>query len=230
MLSKIQILVIVSCLFPFKMTNSKAMEKLTKGLHNFQENVFPIQKEFFTALAHGQNPKILFISCSDSRIDPTLITSSGPGDLFVLRNAGDIVPWYSAGGGEAATIEYAVRELKVEHIIVCGHSHCGAVQAAFNTNKLSGQSVLESWINTYIKPTLTFVEKNYKGLNHKALSDVLLQEHVLKQLENLSTHPSVVQAIKNHTLTLHAWIYIFEDGDIYSFDRKKGRFEHIKHY
>lgn len=105
------------------------MQKLIEGLHQFQNSVFGTQRELFERLAHGQTPETLFITCSDSRINPNLLTQTEPGELFILRNAGNIVPPYSTSqGGEAATIEFAVAGLNVRDIIICGHSHCGAMK------------------------------------------------------------------------------------------------------
>ena len=105
------------------------MQKLIHGLHHFQTALFGSQRELFERLAEGQSPEVLFITCSDSRINPNLLTQTEPGELFILRNAGNIVPPYGAvQGGEAATIEFAVAGLGVKDIIVCGHSHCGAMK------------------------------------------------------------------------------------------------------
>ncbi len=206
------------------------MEKLIKGLHKFQTEVFPIQKNFFQDLTKGQSPEILFVSCSDSRINPNLVTSADPGDLFIVRNAGNIIPPNGSGGGEAATLEFAISQLKVKDIIVCGHSHCGAIEATFYLDKLVDQPNLKTWINNYMVPTLDFVHHNYQDLDAPSLMDILLQEHVLQQLENLKTYDVVTQAIKNQKLTLHAWIYQFENGDIFSFNQQDGQFERIKHF
>jgi carbonic anhydrase len=206
------------------------MEKLIKGLHNFQTKVFPIQKNFFQNLAKGQDPDILFISCSDSRINPHLVTSADPGDLFILRNAGNIIPPYGSGLGEAATIEFAVHELKVKDIIICGHSHCGALKASFDVSKLDEQPNLKKWITENIVPTLELVQKNYPDMDENALMNILAQEHVLQQIENLKTHPVIADAIEKNELNLHAWMYIFESGDIFSFNIQEGQFKLIKHF
>lgn len=206
------------------------MKKLIKGLHKFQTEIFSINKNFFQELTKGQTPDILFITCSDSRISPHLVTSANPGDLFILRNAGNIIPICGSGGGEAATIEFAVNELKVKHIIVCGHSHCGAIAAVRHVDQMENQPNLQAWIRTNIAPTLALVQNNYPNLDENSLLNVLLQEHVLQQLENLKTHTAVTHALKNHELTLHAWIYKFEDGDIFSFNQQEGQFERIKHF
>lgn len=206
------------------------MKKLIKGLHKFQTEVFPIQKDFFHDLTKGQSPEILFISCSDSRINPNLVTSADPGDLFILRNAGNIIPTYAIQNSEAATIEFAVCELQIQHIIICGHSHCGALEATLHPDELIDQPSLSYWLNTNISPTLKMIHENYKNLTHAALMDILLQEHVLQQIENLKTHPVVNKAIANHMLTLHAWLYEFEHGDIFAFNIYNGQFELIKHF
>ena len=207
------------------------MKKLIKGLHKFQKEVFSIQKNFFQNLAKGQTPEILFITCSDSRINPHLVTSADPGDLFILRNAGNIIPPYSNNtNGEAATIEFAVGQLKVKDIIICGHSYCGAIEATFNLDKIKNQPILKSWLENNILPTLNLVNKNYQTLDRESLLDILLQEHVLQQIENLKTYPIINQAIAENKLSLHAWIYKFEEGDIYSYNSQEGQFENIKHY
>lgn len=206
------------------------MKKLIKGLHKFQTEVFPIQKNFFQELTKGQNPDILFISCSDSRINPHLVTQADPGDLFLLRNAGNIIPTYGSSVGEAATIEFAVCELKVKDVIICGHSHCGAIKAACDVDALENQPNLQTWINDNIVPTLHLVQKNYPELDSESFADILLQEHVLQQMENLKTHPVIQHAIEKQELTLHAWVYTFESGDIFSFNPQEGQFELVKHF
>jgi carbonic anhydrase len=205
------------------------MKKLISGLHKFQTEVFPIQKDFFQKLVEGQEPEILFVTCSDSRINPTLVTSADPGDLFILRNAGNIIPPYSIPSGEAATIEFAINQLKVEHLIICGHSHCGALNAAPHLDSLKNQHQLHAWIDQNVSPTLALVNKSYHELDAVSFASILLQEHVLKQIENVKTHPAVNRAIDKGLLTLHAWIYRFEEGNIYSFNQNDGQFELIKH-
>lgn len=205
------------------------MKKLIRGLHKFQTEVFPIQKDFFQKLTEGQEPEILFVTCSDSRINPTLVTSADPGDLFILRNAGNIIPPYSIPSGEAATIEFAITQLKVQHLIICGHSHCGALDAAIHLNSFKNQRQLYAWIEENVSPTLALIHKNYKELDATSLANILLQEHVLKQIENVKTHPVVMDAIDKNSLTLHAWIYRFEEGNIYSFNPHDEQFGLIKH-
>ena len=119
------------------------MQKLIEGIHQFQRESFLPLKGLFEQLSKGQHPETLFITCSDSRIDPNLLTRSKPGDLFILRNAGNIIPPHGAGsGGEAATIEFAVAALGVKDIIICGHSHCGAVQGLLQPEQVASLPAL----------------------------------------------------------------------------------------
>ena len=122
------------------------MQKLIQGIHQFQENVFRSQQDLFERLSQGQSPEALFITCSDSRINPNLITMTNPGDLFILRNAGNIIPPYgAANGGEGATIEFAIAALGVQDIIVCGHSHCGAMKGLLYQETLEDLPATRAW-------------------------------------------------------------------------------------
>lgn len=203
------------------------MKKLIKGLHKFQKEVFPLKKNYFEELSKGQKPEVLFITCSDSRINPNLFTSTGPGDLFILRNAGNIIPAYGADASEAATIEFAVAGLGVENIIVCGHSHCGAIEAAIHPEKMEKLPSFSNWVTHNISPTLDLIKKNYPSLDSSSLLNILLQENVLKQVENLKTHPAVSERMQKNKVSIHAWIYKIDDGQIFSFNTQEEQFEII---
>ena len=137
------------------------MDKIIRGVHEFQSQIFGTQKELFERLSGGQSPEALFITCSDSRIDPSLITQTSPGEIFVLRNAGNIVPPYGAStGGEAAAVEFAVAGLGVRDIIVCGHSQCGAVAGLLNPEKLTGLPTVPTWLG-HASSTQRVVEEKY---------------------------------------------------------------------
>src|SRR5689334_15809030 len=147
------------------------MKKLLDGIHRFQSGVFGAQKELFTRLSKGQDPDALFITCSDSRINPNLITQTQPGDLFILRNAGNIIPPFgAANGGEGATIEFAIAGLGVKDIIVCGHSLCGAVKGLLNLESIKKLPSVVSWLS-HAEATRRIVEENYidAGLNAEEL-------------------------------------------------------------
>ena len=200
------------------------MQKLLDGLHHFQRSIFSSQQELFERLAHGQSPETLFITCSDSRINPNLITQTEPGELFILRNAGNIVPPHGAShGGEAATIEFAVAALGVRDIILCGHSHCGAMKGLLDDTLVAGTPAVRQWL-THAESTRRVMRENYASLEGAALISACVQENVLAQLENLRTHPSVAARLARGQITLHGWVYKIETGEVFAFDPALGQF------
>lgn len=200
------------------------MQKLIQGLHQFQDHVFSSQRELFERLAHGQQPEALFITCSDSRINPNLLTQTGPGELFILRNAGNIIPPHgAANGGEGATIEFAVAALGVKDIIVCGHSHCGAVKGLLKPESLTEMPAVAAWLS-HAEATRRIVKENYSHLSGDACLTAAIEENVLVQLENLRTHPSVASRLARRELKLHGWVYNFERGEVFAYDHEAGQF------
>lgn len=200
------------------------MEKLVKGVHAFQNEVFRPEREMFERLAKGQSPETLFITCSDSRISPNLLTATAPGELFILRNAGNVVPPVTcAPGGEAATIEYAVSVLEVQDIIICGHSFCGAIDALLSPEKMESLPAVRAWL-AHAEETKRIVEESYEGLSYQALVNVAVQENVLVQIEHLKTLPCVERRLADGTLGLHAWVYVIETGKVCAYDRDSGQF------
>ncbi len=201
------------------------MQKLVKGIHQFQSNIFSTQRRLFERLAKGQNPEALFITCSDSRINPNLLTQTEPGELFILRNAGNIVPPYGAVmGGEAATIEYAVSVLKVKDIIVCGHSLCGAMSALLHPEQAERLSAVRAWL-AHGEATARIIRENYQHIqDENSLLTATVEENVLVQLENLRTHPSVAAALARGDVKLHGWVYKFQSGEVFAFDAEEGQF------
>lgn len=201
------------------------MQKLIEGLHHFQTTVFGTQQELFERLAHGQSPETLFITCSDSRINPNLLTQTQPGELFILRNAGNIVPPYGAGsGGEAATIEFAVAGLNVKDIILCGHSHCGAMQGLLKPPSREDFPALSQWL-THAELTRRVVQEAYPDRDGPDRLNVTIQENVLAQMENLRTHPVVASGLARGTLKLHGWVYKIETGEVFAYQPGSGQFE-----
>lgn len=201
------------------------MQKLVQGIHHFKDQVFTSQEKMFKRLAKGQNPLALFITCSDSRIDPNLLTQTDPGELFILRNAGNIVPPYGAGhGGEAATIEYAVAVLKVKDVIICGHSLCGAMTALLEEEQTKSLPAVRAWLG-HAEATRRIILENYEHIPEgKARLLATIEENVLVQLENLRTHPSVAAAVARQDLALHGWVYKFETGQVFSFSSEREQF------
>jgi len=202
-----------------------AIQKLVEGVHHFQSRVFQAHEELFERLAKGQNPETLFITCSDSRIDPNLITHTEPGDLFVVRNAGNIVPAYGTTvGGELATIEFALTGLEVRHIVVCGHTHCGAVKGLLQPELLEGMPLMAEWLK-HAESARRIVLAMYPKLSGEALRQVATEENVLTQLENLQTHPAVAVALAQGKLNLHGWVYDIEEGEIYAYEPSVCQFQ-----
>ncbi len=206
------------------------MQKLITGIHQFQCSAFRPMKELFERLAHVQNPETLFITCSDSRIDPNLLTQSQPGDLFILRNAGNIVPPHgAAAGGEAATIEFAVVGLGVKDIIVCGHSHCGAMHGLLKPELVERFPALRSWL-THAETTRRIIEENYQSLDGERLVTAAVEENVLVQLENLRTLPAVAARLVKGDLHVHGWVYKIETGEVFAYDPESGQFVPLAEY
>ncbi len=197
------------------------MQRLMEGLQKFQRDVFPQKRELFERLAQGQQPSTLFITCADSRVSPDLFTQSEPGEIFVIRNAGNIVPAYRLpAGGVTASIEFAVAVLKVRHIIICGHTDCGAMKGLLHPEKLTNVPAVADWLNQ-AQATRRLVLDNYGGHDDAALVDATIKENILVQLQNLQTHPSVLSGLAAGSLRLYGWIYNIGTGSVESFDAAK---------
>ena len=205
------------------------MQKLIDGIHHFQQSIFGSQQELFKRLAHGRSPETLFITCSDSRISPNLITQTEPGELFILRNAGNIVPPHGASnGGEAATIEFAVAALGVRDIIICGHSHCGAMKGLLDETLVADTPAVRQWL-THADAARRTVQQNYADLEGASLISACVQENVLTQLENLRTHPAVAARLARGQLNLHGWVYKIETGQVFAYDPTLEQFAALTH-
>jgi carbonic anhydrase len=209
------------------------MKKIVDGLFTFQREVFPRRMTEFQRLASGQSPEVLFITCSDSRIVPDLLTQTNPGDLFICRNAGNIVPSHGdVNGGVSATIEYAVMALGVRDIVVCGHTDCGAMKAVLDPSLVGSMPNVASWLR-HADAARQVVAENYKHLTGKELLEAAIQENVLAQIDNLKTHPSVAARLRRGDLKLHGWVYDIGRGAVSAWSAEQGRFvslEDLPHY
>lgn len=205
------------------------MQNLINGLYEFQNNGFSKYKELFETLAGGQTPSALFITCSDSRVNPNLLTDSDPGDLFVLRTAGNIIPPYDNSlGGEAATIEYAVQVLKIRDIIICGHSQCGAMGGLLAPDSITELPAVKAYLE-HAQSCLSAVEKKHNQIADKDTRLArTIEENVLLQFENIATHPSVAAAIGRGELKLHGWVYQFETGQVSAYNPNDDAFQLIR--
>jgi carbonic anhydrase len=200
------------------------VERLIEGHKHFLSAVFPNRKHQFQLLADRQAPAYLFITCSDSRIVPDLILGTGPGDLFITRNAGNVVPvGANEVDGVTATIEYAVEVLKVKHAILCGHSDCGALKAALDRKGLEKLPKARRWLS-HVEGAFTHRQPlNPADSEHAELAS-LIRGNVVAQLHNLRAQPSVARAVMEGRLEVHGWYYDILTGRIESWDEQQRRF------
>jgi carbonic anhydrase len=202
------------------------MRKLLKGLHKFQSSYFPANQEIFEQLAEGQKPRVLFITCSDSRIVPHLITQSGVGELFVIRNAGNLVPPFgAANGGEGAAIEYAIHVLGIEQVIICGHSNCGAMKGLLKLEKLRTEMPLVyEWLQ-HAESTRRLIQENYADIKGEELLAITMAENVVTQIENLKTYPVIRSKLHQNKMSIYGWIYDIETGEVLAYNPETDEFE-----
>ena len=202
------------------------MRKLLKGLHKFQSSYFPANHEVFEELADGQKPRVLFITCSDSRIVPHLITQSGVGELFVVRNVGNLVPPFgAANGGEGAAIEYAIHALGIEQVIICGHSNCGAMKGLLQIEKLRTEMPLvHEWLR-HAESTRRLIQENYADVEGEELIAITMAENVVTQIENLKTYPVIRSKLHQNKMSIYGWIYDIETGEVLTYNPETDDFE-----
>jgi len=194
------------------------MDRLIEGHKRFLAEVFPGRRAQFHLLAEGQSPEWLFITCSDSRVLPDLILGTGPGDLFITRNAGNVVPITSQDvDGVTATIEYAIEVLKVKSAILCGHSDCGALKAALDQEGLERMPKARRWLSHVDAAFAHRQPLNPADGEHAELAS-LIRGNVVAQWLNLKAQPAVVRAVKEGRLTVHGWYYDILSGRIEEYD------------
>ena len=205
------------------------MRKLINGIVEFRRNVRDGYKEAFGKLATGQSPDTLFIACSDSRVVPNTFASTNPGDLFVVRNVGNIIPPSSAEGisnsdeSEVAAIEYAINFLKVKDIIVCGHSECGAMRAIVAGRNTIDMAHMASWLR-HGEEAFARVNNGLALDKNLEIHNQLSQLNVLLQIDNIKSYPVVKKRIQEKSLAIHGWWFDIAKADVYTYDKSKNRF------
>jgi len=200
------------------------MPSFAAGVVRFQNEVFPEKKDFFEKLSKGQSPEALFITCSDSRIETAMITQTNPGELFICRNAGNIVPPHVMHtGGMTASIEFAAAALKVPHIVVCGHTECGAMNGAMNPEGLNELPHVREWLG-YSKAAVDIVDELAPDASDEERMTLLLEQNVIVQLQHLKTHPSVARRLAKGDLQIHGWVYDIKTGDVSAYDESEKAF------
>jgi carbonic anhydrase len=205
------------------------MQRLIEGVHKFRSAEFGNYRKLFRQLSRdGQNPHTLFITCSDSRVLAELITQSQPGDLFVVKNVGNIVPPAQVTGdtnSTAAAIEFAVETLRVRDVVVCGHSQCGAIAALMGGNPVSAATPhLRGWLNL-ASPVIETLKRNYTHLQEpRARENAAAEENVLFSLDNLHSYPCVQDRLQDGTLRLHGWFFKIATAELFAYDPETRQF------
>jgi carbonic anhydrase len=206
------------------------MRNLLMGLLEFREQSRLAYLDRFRELSEGQSPDTLFIACSDSRVVPSLLASAEPGELFTMRNVGNLIPPAKDDGtssgdlSEASAIEYAVSVLKVKNIVVCGHSNCGAMRAVVTGSALDDAPNLEKWLD-HARPALAMAQQESGAKIDRPLEDRVSQSNVLLQLQHLSTYPAVRQGLAQKTLSLAGWWFDIATGEMHVYDPVMQSFE-----
>jgi len=198
-----------------------SMETIIARVKQFQSEIFPSKRELFEKLAQGQSPDVMFITCADSRIDPCLITQSWPRDIFVARNAENLVPPQGSGrGSEAASVEFAVKGLGVREIVVCGHTECSAMKAVADPKQVEGLPAVRDWLSHAQEGLRALGAADDAPLDPAQRLRALIEQNVLAQLRNLMTHESVADAVSAGRLSIHGWVYKIETGVVLQYDLK----------
>lgn len=201
-------------------------DKLIEGLRRFRSEVFPQYREHYRNLVDaGQKPATLFIGCADSRVMPEVFTGAGPGELFHVRNMGAFVPPFEddrSFHGTSAAIEFAIQVLEVDEIVVCGHTHCGAIRALYDPPK--GTPHIDRWLELASAARLADPALDSRGCPHPETLRRTEQRAIALQLERLLTYPQVRERIESGRLFLHGWHYIIEEGTIDILDVEQGAF------
>jgi len=206
----------------------QSWQRLLAGVRAFRRDVYPAQRALYESIAsQGQKPHTLLVTCADSRIDPELLTQSGPGEIFVARNIGNMVPGYGEMlGGVSAVIEFAVTALGVSHIVVCGHTDCGAIKGLSNPESIAEMPTVRAWLRNGAA-ALSVVQAREADATPEVFMARLVEANVLLQLDHLRTHPSVAGRMARGALAVHGWVYDIGTGTVRMHDPALVRFEPI---
>jgi carbonic anhydrase len=200
------------------------MQELLRRYDQFRKEIFPQRKAAFAKLGRQQHPQVLFVTCSDSRVAPDVIFQSEPGDLFVCRNVGNIIPPHGVMvGGVSAAIEYAVQALQVKAIVICGHSDCGGMKALLHPEQVAKLPAVSAWLR-HADVAKQVATEHYSHLSEAELLDTLIEENVVAQIANLETHPAVASRLRRGDLELYGWVYKIHSGEVWALDASQARF------
>src|SRR5271166_1780649 len=210
------------------MTKSQeALARMIKGVSTFQTEVYPAQRSKFESLKRGQEPLALFIGCADSRVVPSLITQTGPGEIFIEQNPGNLVPQYGEFvGGVSAGVEYAMLVLKVPLVIICGHTDCGVMKALLHPERAHSLPAMQQWMR-HASEAQHRAMRDHAAAGEEERLRILTEYNVLEQIENLSSHPTVHSRVLSGEVEVRGWVYDIGDGSIWAADPATGGFEII---
>src|SRR5664279_6199760 len=209
------------------MQKQEALTRITQGVSKFQSEVYPAQRAMFERLQLGQEPLAMFITCADSRVNPNLVTQTNPGEIFIERNPGNMVPPYvEFVGGVTAGVEYAMLVLKVPVILVCGHTDCGVMKALLYPEGVDSMPGVRHWMSHGLEARSRVLSKIGDAPEIERLRD-MTEFNVLAQLEHLKTHPSVRSRLLREEVEVRGWVYDIGDGSVREFDAAAGKFEHL---
>jgi len=202
------------------------VHRIHDGVRRFRTEIFPANRALYEELAEKQKPDALFLTCGDSRIDPSLLTGSAPGEIFVERTPGNIVPVYDDSDrvGVSASIEYSVAVLGVRDIIVCGHSTCGAMNGLLHSETLAAIPATARWL-TFAGPALERLSRDHAALAKTERLEILSRLNVVEQMAHLHTHPAVEERFKSGTLGIHGWYYEIHTGRVEAYDAASRSFK-----
>ena len=200
------------------------MKRVLEGLTLFQKIAYPRHKELFERLAKNQTPQAVFVACSDSRVVPNLLVQAEPGDLFIIRNAGNIVPPAgSSYGGTTASLEYAIVALGILDVILCGHSNCGAMSGVLHPETLEAMPAVRQWVS-YADLARRAAVEAHPGASDDELIDFVVDYNVIAQVRNLLTFPFVRPLVEKGELEVYGWVYDIASGRMKGLDASGRRF------
>jgi len=207
------------------MEKQEALDRIAHGVKKFQTEIFPAQRELFERLRRGQEPLALFVTCADSRVNPNLVTQTDPGEIFIERNPGNMVPPYAEFvGGVTAGVEYAMLAVKVPLIVVCGHTDCGVMKALLDPGAVHGMPGVQRWMSHGIAARERMLRELPFARKEERLRR-LTEYNVLEQIENLKTHPSVNKRLRYGEIEIRGWVYDIGDGSIREANPESGEFQ-----
>jgi carbonic anhydrase len=207
------------------MRKQEALARITAGVAKFQTEIFPAQRELFERLRRGQDPLALFVTCADSRVNPNLVTQTDPGEIFIERNPGNMIPPYvEFVGGVTAGVEYAMLALNVPVIVVCGHTDCGVMKALLDPGEAHGMPGVQRWMSHGIAARDRMLQELPFARKEEQLTR-LTEYNVLEQIKNIQTHPSVHKRLRYGEIEIRGWVYDIGSGSIREANPETGQFE-----